>query len=251
MLLSWVVLLLSLYMVVSGFMNVRDYSNYSEFSCEGQVCTLKEYGVTGGGKGALYNLKDPLNVVSFDRPDFDRSSPVRIGDGKAVKVAGLKRRQLRKLGYSYSVVYIKEVPNKENGEGGVQRVQEEVRTGGREKRRPYIVTIARGANRRLLFSIFLRTRFAPPKTNNLPLLATQLLVSRGNLGKRTSRERASVLNQKMRSKMGNVKMTEGKAYAVGSLVWIGLGIMLGSIVTLIGEFESEGFNERYGEKKRG
>jgi hypothetical protein len=77
------------------------------------------------------------------------------------------------------------------------------------------------------------------------------LVSRGNLGKRTSRERASVLNQKMRSKMGNVKMTEGKAYAVGSLVWIGLGIMLGSIVTLIGEFESEGFNERYGEKKRG
>ena len=51
-------------------------------------------------------------MTTFDRDNFERCNSVRIRSGTIVSVAGLKRRQLRKLGYSYSITYkVRKMPS--------------------------------------------------------------------------------------------------------------------------------------------
>lgn len=135
-------------------------------------------------------MNEPGRVVTFDRSEFLRSQQVRVSGGTIVKVSGMKRRQSRRLGYSYSALI--------NRQGG----QDEV------------------------------------------------LLSRVNLGKRGSRTRSSNLNQKLRGK-STFEIHEGLNYAVASVIYTAAGIAMLGMVAVVGEFGEEGFNERYGEKKRG
>jgi hypothetical protein len=136
-------------------------------------------------------MNEPGRVVTFDRSEFLRSQQVRVSGGTIVKVSGMKRRQSRRLGYSYSALI-----NRQNGS------QDEV------------------------------------------------LLSRVNLGKRGSRTRSSNLNQKLRGK-STFEIHEGLNYAVASVIYTAAGIAMLGMVAVVGEFYEEGFNERYGEKKRG
>lgn len=43
--------------------------------------------------------------VELERDSFDRVLNVRVRSGEIASVQGLKRRQLRKLGYSYAIVF--------------------------------------------------------------------------------------------------------------------------------------------------
>lgn len=106
--------------------------------------------------GALFALENP-DVVEFTRSSFDRCAAVRVSkEGKVTKTTNMKRRQMRKLGYSYTVLYTPEVGSE---------LRKELDAKSEE----------RGGK-----------------------IQEELVISRGNLGKRTSRERVSVLNQKMR-----------------------------------------------------
>ena len=86
--------------------------------------------------------------------------------------------------------------------------------------------------------------------NRLTLFArAQILLSRGNLGKRAARERMTHLTNKMKSKemTGEVLVKEGLGWSVSGCVRVMAGIMLCCLISLIGEFTTEGFNERYEE----
>ena len=146
-------------------------------------------------------------MVTFSRGDFDRCAAVRIDKaGTVTKTANLKRRQMRKLGYSYTVLYSRRLEGKEGGEG---EEGEEGEGGGRVGR-----------------------------------VGEEVVVSRQNIGKRAARERVSILNQKLRSKSRSVRMEEGKMFHVPSLVRICLGFMVFALIALVGEFDSEEYREK-------
>jgi len=185
---SWLVVLVALYLIISGGCNLRDYSLYSEFSCDYNVCKFSEFG--------LDETNPHLPVVTeFDRKSFERTNSVRIRNGVVTPVAGLKRRQLRKLGYSYSITYKHMFEEGEGKEGG------EVR---------------------------------------------ELLLSRSNLGKRSSRERMSAITNKMRnSKQGeSFTFSEGLGWNVSGCVRIMSGIMFLALITMVGEFSTKSYNQK-------
>jgi hypothetical protein len=128
---------------------------FTTFECSPETCTLSSYKSAENG-GALFALENP-DVVEFTRSSFDRCAAVRVSkEGKVTKTTNMKRRQMRKLGYSYTVLYTPEVGSE---------LRKELDAKSEE----------RGGK-----------------------IQEELVISRGNLGKRTSRERVSVLNQKMR-----------------------------------------------------
>ena len=81
----------------------------------------------------------------------------------------------------------------------------------------------------------------------------ELLISRLNLGKRASRERMSMITNKMRmkdGKSGNFAVKEGLGWNVGGCVRIMSGVMLLALISMIGEFTEESFNNKFDEMKR-
>ena len=78
----------------------------------------------------------------------------------------------------------------------------------------------------------------------------EIPLSRTNLGKRSSREKVSSLNQKMRSPNNPpIDFSEGLSFNVGSLLTICGGIMMFAFMTLVGEYGFE--EERERERKDG
>ncbi|GMH59387.1 hypothetical protein TrRE_jg7473, partial [Triparma retinervis] len=152
--LRWSFLLISLLLILSGFLNLHDYSSYTSLTCTPTLCTLRSYSDPSSPGPCVHGLGEPWSVLRFPRDDFIRSRQVRVGDKGIVSAGGMKRRQARRLGYSYSVAY-------RGGDG-----EEE-----------------------------------------------EALVSRLNLGKRGSRERAAKLNQKMRGGGKGFSVGEGGGYA--------------------------------------
>lgn len=116
---SWLVLLVGFVVILSGILNIRDYSNHSMLSCGATACTFTEYGTADANNPTL------PQIFEFNRVDYERTNAVRTKNGEITPVGGLKRRQLRKLGYSYSVSY-KDMT--EDGSGGAMKEVSESKT---------------------------------------------------------------------------------------------------------------------------
>lgn len=181
---SWSMAILSLLILFSGVTHLRDYSKYTTFSCNSSVCTFSEFGLDA-------NTLSTPTITTFPREAFERCNSVRIKDGAITTTAGLKRRQLRKLGYSFSITYKHMFDDNSGGE------------------------------------------------------VKELLVSRNSIGKRASREKMSAISKKMKDMEGEFVFMEGLGWNVGSCVKILSGAMLLALMSMIGEFESESYNEKY------
>jgi hypothetical protein len=211
---SYTILLLSLYLAASGYINLNDYSQAITLKCDVKTCHLATYTHSGTlGEGTeddrdsmrvpVHNM-DYTRTTTFNRNDYDRSATVRINAaGDITKTANLKRRQMRKLGYSYTLLYTK----KADGTDGTDGTDD---------------TAAAGESKQY-----------------------EVVMSRTNLGKRTSRERVSLLNSKFRTNTKTIYVSEGKAYHVPSVVKLSVGVMLFGLIGLIGEWSGHGYRERY------
>ena len=223
--LSWLLLASGIFLFLSGYIYMYDYSSYTTFICDSETCTLNEYASAKGSSHPMYSLAAPEVTHSFPRSSFERSAPVRMKGGKIVNSTGMKRRQMRKLGYSYSVIFrVVDGDDREGqragggGGGGGEEEEEEEEENGRGGKMP----AAAGSD-----------------NNN------EIAVSRINLGKRTTRERVSVLTQKMRSGAATVKVEEGKRYSPTSIICMAVGITLISMLAMLGEFSASSYRMRY------
>mmetsp|Transcript_8398 Transcript_8398/g.15254 ORF Transcript_8398/g.15254 Transcript_8398/m.15254 type:complete len:288 (-) Transcript_8398:6-869(-) len=100
-LLTYFLTFLSSYLISTSYLNLYDHTNHINLSCTVSTCRYTTYTFDSYSYSVFPVWSE--DVYTFSRSDFDRVASVRVKKGEIVSVQGLKRRQLRKLGYSYAV----------------------------------------------------------------------------------------------------------------------------------------------------
>lgn len=95
---SWFWVILSVFTLVMGIRYAANPTSLRVLSCDAETCTLRVM-------SASKNLDETLR---FPRGQLKESKARRIKYGKIRDTSGMSRKEIRKLGYSYSITFVRD-----------------------------------------------------------------------------------------------------------------------------------------------